>query len=153
MQVLDPQNYTVNSYQHIIVWQPKRTCFSAIWLAKKWFNNIKRFTLLLLQANHLSYFGQSGYWKKLLSLSIFRHWSTKQKIHEHRKSCIWSFDEFHIRFLLYVSLWKWWWHIINSLLTRLLARSILRGTWMALTSLGHTEKWNMVFPCMEWVTR
>ena len=55
---------------------------------------------------------------------IFRHWSTKQKIHEHRKSRIWSFDEFHMRFLFLRKSFKMVMPLINSLLTRLLARSI-----------------------------
>ena len=47
--LLAPQNCTVNSIQHIIMGQLIRTGFPAIWLAKKWFDNIVLSTYLLLQ--------------------------------------------------------------------------------------------------------
>ena len=85
---------------------------------------MKQFTFLLLQANHLSYVGQSGHWKNFC-LSPFSDTGQPNKrlinIENHIFGHSTNFYEvsFLHKFLKIAML------LMNSLLTRLLARSIL----------------------------
>ena len=140
MQVLDPQNCTVNSYQHIIMCQHIRTGFPAIWLAKKWLSNIKRFTFYCSK----QIICPTSDRVVLEKTFVFLHFQTL--VNQTKASWTSKITYLVIRWVsyevpFYVSLWKWWCHIINSLLTRLLARSILGSTWpsqaWAIRKMGH----------------
>ena len=71
--------------------------------------------------------------KKPLSFSIFRHLSTKQKFHEQFENHVFGHStSFIASFFLRKSL-KMVMPLNNSLLTRLLAGSILGSTWLSQT--------------------
>ena len=138
--VLDPQNCTFNSYQHIILWRLIQTGFLAIWLARKWLNNIVRSTFLLQQQIICPASDWLDIGQIFLSFSIFGHWLTKQKICNHRTVTYLFIGRGLCEVPLYISLWKLWCYISNSLLTCLLVRSILVSTWHGPHKLGSYRK-------------